>query len=362
MEKDMEYKKQLELALAEVQRLRAQLEDQQVEARQASNEERFQVLYEEVLRLKTQAESKEHGTLKIRQAQPSKFSGDEDEVEHFIHSCRLSFKVEGDKLSEEKKVLFATSYLDGRAKTWFMSLLNEDSSLPACMSTFTGFAEQLRLAFVNVDVEVKAADELSALKQTGEVKDYIVKFRNLATKVGWNDEALSSRFLNGLRAEFFNQIVLMGRKKDLQGVILQAIEVDRRFNSTKSLPHATAAPMPRPMPQDNTRTPPLPAQGDPMEIDAMRGEPRPRPRLPRWNLRGICFACGQRGHYARECPFNSRTAKPTGRINLLDGNSHQDTIRICSTCRAQGHWYTDCPLLEDSPNPSTTTSEGKDQA
>ncbi|MBW0534563.1 hypothetical protein O181_074278 [Austropuccinia psidii MF-1] len=105
-------------------------------------------------------------------------------VRSFIQSCQLIFHNDPANLSQErKKVLYATSFVIGRAAKWiepyFSNLTNPDPSY--LLNSWKLFEYQLFTLFGEPNEVRKAEAELDSLrmKEGGHVSLYIANFRSL---------------------------------------------------------------------------------------------------------------------------------------------------------------------------------------
>ncbi|KNZ48359.1 uncharacterized protein VP01_5720g1 [Puccinia sorghi] len=105
---------------------------------------------------------------------------------------------------DRKKVLYAASYLGGRA-----SMLNSLS-----------------------------------MKENSKAPTYISQFRTLQSKIDWNNDAFAFLFQKGLPSRITNQLALTGQRlKTLQKLINQTIELDNcHHNKIRSSKKADSTP------------------------------------------------------------------------------------------------------------------------
>src|ERR1700726_4944582 len=102
--------------------------------------------------------------MKAKASKP--FSGEDQFVlEAFLSQCCLIFLVNPESFpSEQQKVLYSGSYLEGIAYAWFEPLLrrydpDSDASLPDELSFFKSFSTALMKMFGNPDlVKTKTRD------------------------------------------------------------------------------------------------------------------------------------------------------------------------------------------------------------
>ncbi|MBW0548557.1 hypothetical protein O181_088272 [Austropuccinia psidii MF-1] len=125
-------------------------------------------------------------------------------VGSFIQSCQLIFHNDLENFSQDrKKVLYATSFLVGRASKWIepylSNLNNQDSSY--LLNSWPLFESQLFTLFGDPNEVRKAQAELDGLrmKEGGHVGLYIADFRSLVSIIeDWGERALIHHFRKGL--------------------------------------------------------------------------------------------------------------------------------------------------------------------
>jgi hypothetical protein len=295
----------------------------------------------------------------IKAKPPVPFSGDKrDELETFLSQCRLYFLVSPDSFStEQRKVFFAGSYLEGNAYSWFEPLLRifeQHQASPAeilCppeLTSFAAFTAALITMFGDPDLERSKTRELKRLKQTSSVAVYASEFQRLRAYIGWNDKALYDRFYDGLRDNVKDDLARLEKRPVLLSeLIRQAQQIDiriverlteRRENTNSSAPSTTRksslTPTSRPPPVTavptrhpstvTTPQPPRPSTSNsqripqyspftpdgtiPMDLDIGL---RPRSSGPRRltlqdreyrMANNLCLFCGEGGHFKSQCP------------------------------------------------------------
>ncbi|MBW0576511.1 hypothetical protein O181_116226 [Austropuccinia psidii MF-1] len=125
---------------------------------------------------------------------PECFDGTQPlKVRSFIQSFQLIFHNDPASLSEDrKKVLYATSFLIGRAANWIepylSNLTNQDSNY--LLNSWNLFESQLFTLFGDPNEVRKAEAELDSLrmKEGGNVSLYIADSRSLVSRIGdWGE-------------------------------------------------------------------------------------------------------------------------------------------------------------------------------
>ncbi|MBW0563841.1 hypothetical protein O181_103556 [Austropuccinia psidii MF-1] len=144
---------------------------------------------------------------------PECFDGTQPfKVRSFIQSCQLIFHNDVVNFSQDrKKVLYANSFLIGRAAKFFepylSNLTNQDPRY--LLNSWTLFESQLFTLFGDPNEVRKAEAELYSLrmKEGGHVSLYIADFRILVSRIGdWGERALINHFRKGLPSRILDQL------------------------------------------------------------------------------------------------------------------------------------------------------------
>ncbi|MBW0589816.1 hypothetical protein O181_129531 [Austropuccinia psidii MF-1] len=169
---------------------------------------------------------------------PECFDGTQPfKVRSFIQSCQLIFHNDPANFSQDrKKVLYATSFLVGRAAKWIepylSNLNNQDSS--DLLNSWQVFESQLITLFGDPNEIRKAEAELDGLrmKEGGHVALYIANFRSLVSRIGdWGERALIHHFRKGLASRILDQLASHPSNIDsLQDLMDISLELDTRYH------------------------------------------------------------------------------------------------------------------------------------
>ncbi|MBW0570330.1 hypothetical protein O181_110045 [Austropuccinia psidii MF-1] len=172
---------------------------------------------------------------------PECFDGTQPlKVGSFIQSCQLIFHNDPENFSQDrKKVLYATSFLVGRAAKWIepylSNLINQDSSY--LLNSWPLFESQLFTLFGDPNEVRKDEAELDGLrmKEGGHVALYIADFRSLASRIGdWGERALIHHFRKGLASRIVDQMASHPSNIDyLQDLMNFSLELDTRYHERK---------------------------------------------------------------------------------------------------------------------------------
>ncbi|MBW0492928.1 hypothetical protein O181_032643 [Austropuccinia psidii MF-1] len=163
---------------------------------------------------------------------PECFDGTQPfKVRSFIQSCQLIFHNNPASFSQDrKKVLYATSFLIGRAAKWIepylSNLTNKDSNY--LLNSWNLFESQLFTLFWEPNEVRKAAEELDSLrmKEGGHVSLYIADFRSFVSRVeDWCERALIHHFRKGFPFRSLDQLAshpsIIDSRQDLMDVTLE---------------------------------------------------------------------------------------------------------------------------------------------
>ena len=173
---------------------------------------------------------------------PECFDGTQPfKVRSLIQSCQLIFHNDPANFAQErKKVLYATSFLIGRAAKWIepylSNLTNQDPNY--LLNSWKLFESQLFTLFGDPNEVRKAEAELDSLrmKEGGHVSLYTVDFRSLASRIGdWGERALIHHFRKGFPSRILNQLASHPSRIDsLQDLMDVTLELDTRYHERQN--------------------------------------------------------------------------------------------------------------------------------
>ncbi|MBW0593484.1 hypothetical protein O181_133199, partial [Austropuccinia psidii MF-1] len=131
----------------------------------------------------------------------------------------------------KKKVLYATSFLIGRASKWIEPYLSNPKYL---LNSWKLFESPLFTLFGDPNEVRKAEAELDSLriKEGGHVSLYIADFRILVSRIGdWGERALIHHFRKGLPSRILDQLASNPSNIDsLQDLMDITLELDTRYH------------------------------------------------------------------------------------------------------------------------------------
>jgi hypothetical protein len=293
------------------------------------------------------------GEPKVRE--PTPFNGKHSsQLTDFLAQVRVAFEVRPSKYPTEKtKVLYAVSYLEGAALAYFQPFIGK-ADPPSWMTNFALFADELEKCFGDPDLIGNVTFKLRKLKQTGSASAYAAEFRQLASRLSWNEQALVSQFFNGLKDPVQDELVKIDYPMELNAIIPLAIRIDNlqhqrtsqrnlssRLNAQVPKKHQSMYVASKPqtvVPTQLVLAPSTVAQSAaegyghrPMELDATRPVFQRLTEQQREYRRknNLCMYCGKPGHVALQClarpkhrPRPARLAEVTWTHAQPSGNDH----------------------------------------
>ncbi len=321
--------KEMETVRQEAAWMRTELRTARTEAQQA----RAEAQQAQATALRQQNGPAGHDEIKA--ADPPYFAGAHKELEGWIVACRLGIASRPSKFTkEDRKVIWAASFLDGPPRAWAQPLINaylaNPTQPPPELASFDALAEALRALFGDPNLERNAIAALNVIRQSTSVAEYRARFVSHSQHTKMDGNALAPYFYRGLKGEIKD--LLAGQEEwttfqELQDrasrldARLQARKVERereaKFRSVppplkmETKPDFTSKPTFIPAVRGASSTAPrfLPAssppsaQGGPtpMELDSQR-RASPQDEHERCLRSGLCFTCKEQGHLSRDCP------------------------------------------------------------
>ncbi|MBW0511906.1 hypothetical protein O181_051621 [Austropuccinia psidii MF-1] len=169
---------------------------------------------------------------------PDSFDGTQaHKLRGFIQSYQFIFHNEPEKFFlDRKKVLYATSFLTGRAGKWIEPYLsnisNEDPSY--LLNNWKLLETQLFTLFGDPNEVRNAEQEFDnlSMKQRGNVSLSIADFRSLMSRIGdWGERAYIHVYRRGLASRLLDQLASYpGNLDTLQKLMDITLELDTRYH------------------------------------------------------------------------------------------------------------------------------------
>ena len=162
-----------------------------------------------------------------------------EELQGFVTQLRSYFQFYSDKFDKEfEKVLFAATYLKGRALEQFEPTQREflekspNKQSPKTNNIFeyfTNFKDALTKVFRLYNKRAKAETDLNNLRQNKSAIKYASRFQQLAFRVQQGEDALKRRFYNSLKDNVKDKLIKIDyNTKTLDKYMNNAITIDNR--------------------------------------------------------------------------------------------------------------------------------------
>jgi hypothetical protein len=220
-------------------------------------------------------------------ATPDKFDGTRgSKAEIFSNQVGLYIMMNPTQFPDDRtKIGWTLSYMTGKGGEWAkpitQRLLNRDSET----FTWDDFSKSFEATFYDSERVAKAEKAIRALKQTGTVLAYSLKFNDLALIVKWPPSVLITQFEQGSKSEVQVQMV-RDEFKTLDEISELAIKIDNKLHKRNDDSFVEV--------KEKAVDP------DAMDCSAYRFNISNEEYQRRWDGE-LCFKCGKSGHRAREC-------------------------------------------------------------
>ncbi|QRV90363.1 Retrotransposon gag protein [Ceratobasidium sp. AG-Ba] len=197
----------------------------------------------------------------VKLAKPDKFDGKKDKSTTFKVAITQYLRSTYPGSSDDDKIAFIISYLDGKAAEWVEPHMEHDVLRQAVpwLHNVNLFWAEFEKRFGEIDRATKALKKLKSLKQKSSVQDYVTEFQSLAAYVNYDDLALRDMFYEGLKDEI--KMAMLSQLFDVkdsattgQMVVNRALLTDQHLeqfsgrsifenkNSSSANNHAAASP------------------------------------------------------------------------------------------------------------------------
>ncbi|KAL6481423.1 hypothetical protein MHYP_G00095030 [Metynnis hypsauchen] len=232
---------------------------------------------------------------------PDKYDGTPDLCQGFLMQCSLYFSRAPTAFpSEDAKIAFVLSLLTGKALRWATAVWGAQSSV---MQTYASFEHQFKEVFDHSGTGKDPGEQLLHLKQGNSTAlDFSLTFRTLAAESGWDDQALKTVYRNGLNEQLKSELACKDDAQTLDGLIKLSIRLDNLIRSRRQVYSSITTPA------SQTTEP------EEMECDRARVTPEEKQRRFR---EGLCFYCGEKGHFRQNCKSLRRTSALRVSANVM---------------------------------------------
>ncbi|KAL6458305.1 hypothetical protein MHYP_G00335350 [Metynnis hypsauchen] len=162
------------------------------------------------------------------------------------------------------------------------------------METYASFEHQFKEVFNHSGTGKDPGEQLLHLKQGNSTAlDFSLTFCTLAAESGWEDQALKTVYRNGLNEKLKSELACKDDAQTLDGLIKLSIRLDNLIRSRRHV-------------YSSITTPASQTSGsEEMECDRAKVIPEEKQRRFR---EGLCFYCGEKGHFRENCKSLRRTS------------------------------------------------------
>ncbi|KAH0182341.1 hypothetical protein KCV03_g10361, partial [Aureobasidium melanogenum] len=271
-------------------------------------------------------------------AKPDLYYGDRQGLDDWITQMEIYFQFT--PIESNKRTLFATIYLRGRAQHWMkpmlMKFLNGEGDTDGILTSFVNFKKEIRRIFGISNEDKVAVRLIQHIRQHTSASDYAAKFQEYAQITDWDDSALMTMFRRGLKENVKDELMRAGMKiESLDDLIRASIEIDDNLYERAMERRHDVAPRGKSgcVPyrsnnnfkgkkfnrNNNQYSDPYGLQ--PMELDVTEGRRSQGRKQYKEKSSMTCYGCGKQGHMARDC--HSKNKVPRRQFNMTQRRSEE---------------------------------------
>ena len=242
----------------------------------------------------------------VKPRRPELFTGDDPSVDPANWCECFKLYCDAARLGLEDRIIHLRLSLGGSAGSWWRMLAQQHGEDALRTMSLDVVLQALQQQFQALTMDEQARDKLVHLEQRRSVATYNAAFRALLLKtVNISPADALDMYKRGLKKQVAFGLALV-KPTDLLSAMATAERLDAQLWRRRS----GAVDMFFPQQQQQQQPNPVP-----MELGAMRQHQHqqhqqqqyhPAVQQQRRPFHGLCYACGTRGHMARNCPAARR--------------------------------------------------------
>jgi len=267
-------------------------------------------------------------------ATPEKYDGGRAELRTFLTNIELYCEFNGAP-DDQGKILMASMHMKGKAASWMQPFVDDYLKSPRLggekketqqlFASWTNFKEEMGRIFGEVDDQNQAEKAITRLKQTKSVSSYTAEFKQLQSRIDWDDAALRTVYENGLKDSIKDGLVHHDKPADLHALVELATRIDNRlWERNQQKARNTFVPANTKKFRRNIR---IDKEGDVIMTDQVQAKDRKpkgryhdglskEERQKRYDNKA-CLRCGKEGHFRRDCPENDKGRQGAVKIGMI---------------------------------------------
>lgn len=315
------------------------------------------------------ARPRDNGTTTHRKpkvATPEKYEGGRTELRAFLTNIDLYCEL-NDVPDDQEKILTATMHMKGRAANWAQPYVEdylksrgtggEKQDTQNLFRSWNNFKEEMGRIFGEIDAESQAEKAITHLRQTKSVSAYTAEFKQLQSRIDWDDAALRTVFENGLKDTIKDSLIHHDKPETLQATIELATRIDNRLWERNQQRNKTTPMIANT--KKHRRQVRMDKDGDIIMTDKVQtGKRKTYPkksdglskeeRQKRYDSKA-CLRCGEVGHFRKDCPKNEPAAKEGAvKIGMIGQANHLKPAQPSDSEVSDMELYEEARALDNS--------------
>jgi hypothetical protein len=243
---------------------------------------------------------------------PPLFNGNVAKWREFKTQLKVKLQVNQDRYATpQSRLAYTVSRLEGNPLQIIQPKITNGVIVFGDVEELLSF---LNIAYEDPDLVVKAQRQLRDLRQKNrEFYLYFADFQRLIEDTGITDnEAKKSALMGGLSTELLGLLVHhdIPAKFDDFVKLLQGLDSRYRLNQQRLNPNKGPRTFTfgrQPVTSTNWQRPSYNAPpGDPMDLGTTSSYKLTKEELNKRNQQNLCRYCGNKGHYAQNCPLTNK--------------------------------------------------------